>query len=73
MPVLVYTETLNGKFKKNAFEVASYASALAETTGDTVTAIAFNADNCEELGKFGVNKVLHVSNDTLSTFKRFGP
>lgn len=68
MPIIVYTETLNGKFKKNAFEVASYASALAEKTSDTVTAIAFNADNCEELGLYGVNKVLHIASDSLKTF-----
>ena len=68
MPILVYTETLNGKFKKNAFEVASYASALAEKTGDSVTAIAFNAEDCEALGQYGVAKVLHVAHDTLKSF-----
>ena len=68
MPILVYTETLNGKFKKNAFEVASYAAALAEKTGDTVTAIAFNAENCEALGQYGVARVLHVADDSLKSF-----
>ncbi len=68
MPVLVYTETLNGKFKKNAFEAASYASALAQETGDTVTAVAINADNCDALGQYGVTNVLHYSNDALNTF-----
>lgn len=68
MPILVYTETLNGKFKKNAFEVASYAAAVAEKTGDTVVAIAFNAENCEALGQYGVTKVIHVADDSLKTF-----
>ena len=30
MSVVVYTESENGKFKKNAFEVASYAAAVAK-------------------------------------------
>ena len=68
MSVLVYTETDNGKFKKNAFEVASYAKNVADQMGTTVTAIAVNPDNSEELGTYGVSKVLNVSNDQLSTF-----
>ena len=68
MSVFVYTETLNGKFKKNAFEVASYAYDLAQKTGDEVVAIAFNADSSEELFNYGVSKVMHVQNDLLSTF-----
>ncbi|MEO0570766.1 MAG: electron transfer flavoprotein subunit alpha/FixB family protein [Bacteroidota bacterium] len=68
MSVLVYTETENGKFKKNAFEVASYAKNVADQMGTNVTAIAINAENAEELGAYGVSKVLNVSNDQLSTF-----
>ena len=68
MSVFVYAETLNGKFKKSAFEVASYAFDLAQKTGGEVTAIAFNADSCEELYSYGVTKVMHVKNDLLSTF-----
>ncbi len=68
MPVLVYTETLNGKFKKNAFEVSSYAAALAAELGDTVTAIAINADDCNVLGQYGVSNILHYSDDALKTF-----
>lgn len=68
MSVLVYTESENGKFKKNAFEVASYAYEVAQLLGTTVTAISFNASNNEVLGDYGVAKVLNVSNDTLKTF-----
>ena len=68
MSVLVYTETDNGKFKKNAYEVASYAKNVADQMGTTVTAMAINAENSEELGTYGVSKVLNVSNDQLSTF-----
>ncbi len=68
MSVLVYTETENGKFKKNAFEVASYAYAVAQQLGTTVTAVAFGADNAEELGTYGVSKVLNVGDASLSDF-----
>ena len=68
MPVLVYTESDKGKFKKNAFEAASYAYKVAQELGDTVTAVAINNDETETLGEYGVSKVLKVTHDTLDTF-----
>jgi electron transfer flavoprotein alpha subunit len=68
MSILVYTESENGKFKKDALEVASYAKGVAEKTGTEVTAIAFNIDDVSELGNYGVSKVLKVSNDKLKNF-----
>jgi len=68
MAVLVYTESENGKFKKNAFEVASYAAEVAKQLGTSVTAVSINASDNESLGTYGVSKVLNVSNDTLNTF-----
>ena len=68
MAVLVYTESENGTFKKMAFEVASYAKALADQTGTTVTALAVNANNAGELGKYGVDKVLSVTDEKLDNF-----
>ena len=68
MSVLVYTESENGKFKKSAFEAASYAYAVAQKLGTTVTAITFNSSNSNELGDYGVSKVLNVNNNQLSTF-----
>ncbi|MCX2719115.1 electron transfer flavoprotein subunit alpha/FixB family protein [Lentiprolixibacter aurantiacus] len=68
MSVLVYTESEKGKFKKNAFEVASYAKAIADTTGTEVTAVAFHAEDAETLGNYGVSRVLLVKEDALDTF-----
>jgi len=68
MSVLVYTESENGKFKKTALEVASYAKAVADKMGTTVTAIAFNADDTSILGEYGVEKVLKVNNSGLDNF-----
>ncbi|MBT2162029.1 electron transfer flavoprotein subunit alpha/FixB family protein [Zobellia barbeyronii] len=68
MSVLVYTESENGKLKKSAFEVASYAKAVADQLGSSVTAISFNATSNDELGTYGVSKVLNVTDDKLATF-----
>lgn len=68
MSVLVYTESDKGKFKKNAFEVSSYASEVAKQMGTNVTAIAINADDCATIGTYGVTKVLNVSDSKLDTF-----
>lgn len=68
MSVLVYTESEKGKFKKNALEVASYASAVAKMMGTTVTAVAFNSTDNELLGEYGVSKVLHIKDNSLATF-----
>jgi electron transfer flavoprotein alpha subunit len=63
MSVLVYTESEQGKFKKVALEVASYARAVADQMGTSVTAITFNANDTLELGNYGVDKVLNVSDN----------
>jgi len=68
MSVLVYTESENGKFKKTAFEAASYAKAVAEQLGTTVTAIAINVNDVSALGSYGVDKVLNVSSEDLKPF-----
>ena len=68
MSLLIYAESTEGKFKKVAFELASYAKKVAESLGTTVTAVTVNAGNISELSKYGVDKVLKVSNDKLSSF-----
>ncbi len=68
MPILVYTESVNGTFKKAALEVVSYAKAIAEKMNTTLTAVALNSDNTDILGKYGASKVLSVKNDTLKAF-----
>ena len=68
MSILIYAESGEGKFKKVAFELASYANKLAQTIGTSVTAITINNAEASELSKYGVNKVLKVNNDKLSGF-----
>jgi len=68
MSVLVYTESEGGKFKKSAFEVASYAKEIANMMSTTVTAVSINVDDSSELGNYGVDKVLAIKNDKLVAF-----
>lgn len=68
MSILIYAESAEGKFKKAALELASYAKKVADTMGTSVTALTINASNTSELGKYGVSKVLQVSNEQLATF-----
>ncbi|MHC5200632.1 electron transfer flavoprotein subunit alpha/FixB family protein [Myroides sp. LJL119] len=68
MSILIYAESAEGKFKKVALELASYAKKLAESLSTTVTAVTVNCNDTSELGKYGVDKVLSVSNDKLNSF-----
>lgn len=68
MSILLYAESADGKFKKVAFELASYAKKVAGELGTTVTAVTVNSGDASELGKYGVDKVLKVSDDKLKNF-----
>ena len=68
MSILLYAEYVEGKFRKVAFELASYAKKVADSLGTTVTAVTVNAGDVSELSKYGVDKVLKVTNDTLAGF-----
>jgi electron transfer flavoprotein alpha subunit len=68
MSVLVFTENWDGKFKKLSFELASYASKVAEMLNTNAVALSIgNVDESElkKLGNYGVKKVVSVSNDAL--------
>lgn len=68
MSVLVYAESEAGLFKKIALESVSFAKALADKLGTTVTAVCFGAENASELGNYGAQKVLQVQNEALTKF-----
>ena len=68
MSILIYAESAEGKFKKVAFELAAYAKNVATSLGTTVTAVTVNVSDVSELSKYGVDKVLKISNDNLTKF-----
>src|SRR5690606_33395557 len=48
--------------------LASYAKKIAESLGTTVTAVTINTEDVSELGKYGVDKILKVTNAQLDKF-----
>lgn len=68
MSILLYAESAEGKFKKVALELASYAKKVADSMGTTVTALTVNATDVSELSKYGVNKAIKVSDSKLTGF-----
>jgi electron transfer flavoprotein alpha subunit len=70
MSILVYANTAKNKVHNSAFEAVSYGARIAETSGDTVTVVVVgNADNLDSLGKYGADKVIHITNDKLVDFQ----
>ena len=69
MAIFVYAENINGIYKKAAFEAVSYAKAIADKDGDTVTAISVNpTDSSDLLYKYGANQVLNIKDEGLKSF-----
>ncbi|MCC6690938.1 MAG: electron transfer flavoprotein subunit alpha/FixB family protein [Bacteroidia bacterium] len=70
MPVLVFAESWDGKFKKSTFEAVSYANEIAKKLSTTVSAVSIgnlSDDELKILGKYGAAKVLSIKNDKLTT------
>jgi len=68
MSILIYAESADGKIKKVALELASYAKIVAASIGTSVTAVTINNSDNSTLAAYGVDKVLNVSNDKLNNF-----
>ena len=65
MSVLVFAENWDGKFKKGTFEAVTYAHEAAKKLGVSTTAVTIGklADDAAQLGKYGADKVLSISNN----------
>lgn len=69
MSVLVYIENSDGKFRKSAFEIISYASAVAQQIGKPLVALSIGkvaADELAKAGQYGATKVLNADQDQLA-------
>lgn len=61
MSVLVYIEKEEGKLKKNAHELATFARKTADELGGECHAITFGEiSNASDLGKYGIEKIHQV-------------
>jgi len=69
MSVLIYADLNNGVLTKNAFEAANYGCQLAKSEGtDAIAIVAGSGSGLEELGKYGITKVLHANDAALDNF-----
>jgi electron transfer flavoprotein alpha subunit len=69
MSVLVLVEHTDGNIKKKSFEVVQYAAEIAKKSNTTATALVLGtiADSeLENLGTYGVQKVLHIADERLN-------
>lgn len=66
MSVLILIDTKNGEVKKSSLEAAQYGAKVAASLGGEAVALALNATNAEVLGTVGVNKVLNVTDASVS-------
>ncbi len=66
MSVLIVVDTKNGEVKKSSLEAAQYGAQVASALGGEAVALSLNANNAEVLGTVGVNKVLNVTDASIS-------
>ncbi len=67
MSVLIFIDTTEGHVKKASLEAMSYGAKLAGQLGTAAEGVVLGpvTDNLAALGKYGVSKIHHVSNDSL--------
>lgn len=71
MPILVYTENWDGKFKKSTYEILSYGSEIAKMMNAELVALTIGEVADEELkslGTYGADKVVKISDEKLDAF-----
>jgi electron transfer flavoprotein alpha subunit len=71
MSVIVFAESVQGKFKKSCFEAVSFAKAIALQLNLPLTAVSIGQVDDSELsalGKYGADKVLSCRQEKLNIF-----
>lgn len=64
MALLAFIDTVDGRVKKSAFEILTYAKKTAEVTGDEVYGLIIGkAENKEGVTHYGANKIIHLNPD----------
>jgi electron transfer flavoprotein alpha subunit len=68
MPVLIFIDTADGHIKKASLEAMTYGAKIAEQLSTTAEGVVLGsvAEDLAALGKYGVKKIHHVSDDSLN-------
>ena len=69
MSVLIFIDHADGHYKKTTFEALSYGAALARQIGVPAEGVLLGTvkEGIEELGKYGIQRVHQVNNESLNT------
>jgi len=70
-PVIVITESRDGKLRNVSFEVAATGRKLADETGNELIALCIKNNEGEldrKLGMYGVDKIINISSPDLSMY-----
>jgi len=70
MSVLIFIDQAEGHVKKASLEAICYGAAVAAQLSTTAEGVVLGAskEDLSALGKYGVKKIHHVSNDALNNF-----
>ena len=70
MSVLIFIDQSEGHIKKSSLEALSYGAKVAEQLGTTAEGIVLGpvSEELSALGKYGVKKIHHVTNEALNQF-----
>src|SRR5690349_2146134 len=71
MAVLVFAESIDGKFHKPVFEALTWAADTAKQMNTDVAAVVAGSASGEELqklAKYGAGNILHAADDRLNAF-----
>jgi electron transfer flavoprotein alpha subunit len=72
MSVIVYLESWEGKFKKNTFEAARYASNTADKMGTEAIGVCFgDVEDASVMGAYGVKKVINLKGGNFSQYDNY--
>lgn len=69
MSVLIFIDQSEGKIKKSSLEAITYGAAVAKQLNTTAEGIVLGTvadDNVAALGKYGVQKIHHITNEVLN-------
>ena len=70
MSVLIFIDQADGQVKKSSLEALSYGAKIADQLNTAAEGVVLGtvSEDLAALGKYGVKKIHHVSNETLNAF-----
>ncbi len=70
MSVLIFIDQADGQVKKSSLEAMSYGAKIADQLNTTTEGVVLGTvtEDLAALGKYGVKKIHHVSNEALNAF-----